>query len=91
MPVARFASAEKYRRNLAYRHIHGIPFTATRVVVGGRERKVDHSRDTPSRRRINEAQRRKVAAREQSREQSREQRRKQRWEQRREPSRGGRR
>lgn len=72
MPVERFASAEKYRRNLAYRHIHNIPFTATRVIVGGREHTVDHSRDTPARRRINEAQKRKVAARERGREQRRE-------------------
>ena len=63
-PVEHFRSKEAYRRNLAYRHIHGIPMTASRVVVGGRSHKVDHSRETPARRRINARQRRKVARRE---------------------------
>jgi hypothetical protein len=62
MPVERFKSKEAYRKNLAYRHIHGIPMTASRVVVGGRAHKVKHSRD-PKRRAINARQRRKVAAR----------------------------
>ena len=43
MPVERFASKEKYRKNLAYRHIHGIPFRASSVVVGGEKHKVQHS------------------------------------------------
>ena len=64
MPVEHFRSKEAYRKNLAYRHIHGIPMTATRVVVGGKSHRVDHSRDTPERRRIDARQRRKVARRE---------------------------
>ncbi|MDE2102958.1 MAG: hypothetical protein KGL39_37285 [Patescibacteria group bacterium] len=43
MPVEHFRSKEAYRKNLAYRHIHNIPFTATDVVVGGKEHKVKHS------------------------------------------------
>lgn len=60
MPTERFRSKEAYRKNLAYRHIHGIPMTATRVTIGGRTHKVDHSRDTPQRKKINDRQRRKV-------------------------------
>lgn len=71
MPTERFKSEEAYRKNLAYRHIHGIPMTATRVVVGGRAHKVDHSRETPERKKINARQRRKVAARRHRRETSR--------------------
>lgn len=63
MPTERFKSKESYRRNLAYRHIHDIPMTASRVIVGGRSHKVDHSRETPARRRINARQKRKVASR----------------------------
>jgi hypothetical protein len=59
MPTERFKSKEAYRKNLAYRHIHGIPMTATRVTVGGKTHRVKHSRD-PKRKRINAAQRRKV-------------------------------
>lgn len=44
MPVEHFKSKEAYRRNLAYRHMHGIPFSAEAVVVGGRKHKVKHSR-----------------------------------------------
>jgi len=44
MPVERFKSKEAYRRNMAYRHIHGIPMNAEEVVVGGRKHKVKHSR-----------------------------------------------
>ena len=62
MPVERFKSREAYRKNMAYRHIHGISMTAERVVVGGRSHKVKHSRD-PKRRKINARQRRKVASR----------------------------
>jgi hypothetical protein len=43
MPTERFRSKEAYRRNLAYRHLHNIPFTATDVVVGGKEHRVKHS------------------------------------------------
>lgn len=68
MPVERFKNKRAYLANLAYRHIHGIPFTATRVIVGGREHRVDHSRDTPVRRKIDNRQRRKVARREHRRE-----------------------
>lgn len=44
MPVEHFRSKAAYRRNLAYRHMHGIPFSAEQVVVGGRKHKVEHSR-----------------------------------------------
>ncbi|MGH9437871.1 MAG: hypothetical protein ACRD22_08225 [Terriglobia bacterium] len=43
MPVEHFKSKEAYRKNLAYRHIHNIPFTAREVVVGGKEHAVKHS------------------------------------------------
>lgn len=43
MPTEHFKNKEAYRRNMAYRHIHGIPFTASNVVVGGKEHKVKHS------------------------------------------------
>lgn len=43
MPQETFKNKEAYRRNLAYRHIHNIPFRATSVVVGGKEHKVKHS------------------------------------------------
>lgn len=45
MPVEHFSSRAKYLRNLAYRHIHGIPFKAKDVVVGGKKHKVKHSKD----------------------------------------------
>ena len=56
MPVEHFRSKEAERRNLAYRHIHDIPYTATSAVVAGREHKVKHS-TKPSRRRIDAKQR----------------------------------
>ena len=59
MPVEHFKSKEAYRRNLAYRHIHDIPMTASRVVVGGKSHKVDHSHESPKRKRINAKQRAK--------------------------------
>jgi hypothetical protein len=68
MPTEHFRDKRAYLRNLAYRHANNIPFTASRVVVGGRSHRVDHSRDTPARRRINAAQRRKVARRGRRRE-----------------------
>lgn len=43
MPVAHFKDKEAYRKNIAYRHIHDIPFTASDVVVGGKRHKVKHS------------------------------------------------
>ena len=58
MPTEHFKSKEAYRKNLAYRHIHGIPFTASKVVVGGKSHTVKHSSDS-ARRRIDAAQRAK--------------------------------
>lgn len=43
MPVEHFKSKEAYRKNMAYRHIHGIPFTAKKVVVGGKAHEVKHT------------------------------------------------
>lgn len=43
MPVEHFKSKESERKNLAYRHIHGIPYTATTAVVAGKAHKVKHS------------------------------------------------
>ena len=65
-PVEHFRSKEAYRKNLAYRHIHGIPFTAKDVVVGGKSHAVQHS-DSPSRKRIDAKQRKKVAERKRGR------------------------
>lgn len=47
MPIEHFASKEKYRRNLAYRHMYGIPFTAKKVVVGGKAHTVKHTQSGP--------------------------------------------
>ena len=44
MPVEKFKSREAYRKNMAYRHMHGIPMSATKVVVGGKAHKVEHSK-----------------------------------------------
>jgi hypothetical protein len=60
MPVDKFKSKEAYRKNLAYRHMHGIPFTAADVVVGGSEHKVKHSTSGP-RAKIDARQRKKVS------------------------------
>jgi hypothetical protein len=57
-PELHFKSKEGYRKNLAYRHIHSIPDTATDVVVAGKEHKVKHSSD-PKRVKIDNAQRKK--------------------------------
>ncbi len=46
MPVEHFKSKEAYRKNMAYRHMHGIPFTAKEVVVGGKAHEVRHSTDS---------------------------------------------
>lgn len=43
MPVEHFRSKEAERRNLSYRHIHGIPYRATYAVVAGKRHKVKHS------------------------------------------------
>jgi hypothetical protein len=59
MPTEHFKTKGDYRRNLAYRHIHGIPFTAEKVVVGGKAHKVKHS-GNPSRKRIDAKQRKKA-------------------------------
>jgi hypothetical protein len=45
VPVEHFKSKEAYRKNMAYRHMHGIPFTAQKVVVGGKAHEVKHSTD----------------------------------------------
>ena len=58
MPVEHFKSKEAYRKNMAYRHMHGIPFTAKEVVVGGKEHAVKHSGG--ERAKIDEAQRQKT-------------------------------
>jgi hypothetical protein len=44
VPTEHFKSKEAYRKNLAYRHIHDIPYTATDVTVGGKTHKVKHTR-----------------------------------------------
>ena len=62
MPVEHFKSREAYRKNMAYRHIHGIPFTAEKVVVGGKAHEVKHSSST-TRRKIDAKQRKKRAHR----------------------------
>lgn len=59
MPVEHFKSKEAYRKNMAYRHIHGIPFTAKSVVVGGKSHEVKHS-SSPAREKIDARQRRKM-------------------------------
>lgn len=61
-PVEHFRSKEAERKNLAYRHMHNIPYTATTAVVAGVPHKVQHSK-SKSRRRIDAGQRRKVARR----------------------------
>ena len=43
MPIEHFKSKEAERKNLAYRHMHGIPYTATTAVVAGKAHKVKHS------------------------------------------------
>lgn len=65
MPTEHFKSKEAYRKNLAYRHMHNIPFTAKKVVVGGKEHAVKHTKGG-DRAKIDAAQRRKVARRQKS-------------------------
>ena len=63
MPTETFRSKSAELANLAYRNIHGIPVTAEEICVKGEGcHKVKHSKN-PSRRRIDAAQRRKVARR----------------------------
>ena len=62
MPTEHFKSKEAYRKNMAYRHMHGIPFTAEKVVVGGKAHEVKHSTSGP-RKKIDAKQRAKVAKR----------------------------
>lgn len=74
MPTERFASKAGYMRNLAYRHLHNIPMTASRVCIGKGEHarchEVQHSRN-PKRMAIDARQRRKVARRAHRREENR--------------------
>jgi len=44
LSVEHFKSKQAYRKNMAYRHMHGIPFTAKAVVVGGKEHEVKHTK-----------------------------------------------
>lgn len=44
MPVEHFKSEEAYRKNLAYRHMHEIPMTASRVCIKNDCHEVKHSR-----------------------------------------------
>lgn len=63
MPTEHFRSKSAELANLAYRHIHHIPVTAEEICVKGDGcHKVQHSKNA-SRRRIDAAQRRKVARR----------------------------
>ena len=66
MPVEHFRSKKAEMKNLAFRHIHGVPYTATHAVVAGEKHKVKHS-DDPKRKKINAAQKRKVKSRKPSR------------------------
>jgi len=59
VPTETFRSKEAERRNLAYRHIHGIPVTAERICVKNEGcHQVKHSR-SGKRLRIDNKQRRK--------------------------------
>lgn len=67
MPVETFRSKRAEMSNLAYRHIHHLPVTAETICVRGEGcHKVQHSKSR-SRRRIDSAQRRKVARRKSAR------------------------
>ena len=50
MPTEHFKDKEAYRKNMAYRHMHGIPFSAKEVVVGGKRHEVKHSKRKSRRR-----------------------------------------
>ncbi len=58
MPILHFKDKEAYRKNMAYRHIHDLPDTASTVFVGGKSHSVKHSSD-PKRVKIDNAQRKK--------------------------------
>lgn len=59
MPATRvFKSKSAYKKSLAYRHMHGIPFTASKVCIRGKCHKVKHS-TSAKRRKIDAAQRKK--------------------------------
>lgn len=60
MPIEHFKTKGDEMRNLAYRHMNGIPYTATGATVGGVYHKVQHSKN-PSRVKIDNKQREKVA------------------------------
>lgn len=60
MPVEHFRSKGAEMRNLAYRHIHGLPVTAKEICVGKKCHKVQRSKNK-ARRKIDAAQRKKVA------------------------------
>ena len=66
-PIEHYRSKEAYRKNLAYRMIHHLPMTASRVCIGTGEHKschkVDHRDQSPERRRIDKAARRKYRRR----------------------------
>lgn len=62
MPNENFKSSEAYRKNMAYRHMHGIPFTAKTVTVGGKTHTVKHSTD-PARKAIDARQKEKASKR----------------------------
>lgn len=62
MPVEHFKSAEAERKNLAWRHLHNVPYTATTAVVGGKPHRVKHSKQ-PKRVAIDSKQRKKEASR----------------------------
>lgn len=66
MPVEHFESKEAERKNLAYRHMHNIPYTATKAVVAGKEHTVKHTRGG-KRAKINAKQRRKTGRRKEGR------------------------
>ena len=44
MPTENYKSEEAYRKNLAYRHIHGIPMNAKRVCIKGKCHEVKHGK-----------------------------------------------
>lgn len=63
MPTETFKSDEAYRKNLAYRHMHGIPMTAKTVCIKGHGcHTVKHSKNK-QRQKIDAAQRKKVQKR----------------------------
>jgi hypothetical protein len=62
MPIEHFKSKTAEMKNLAYRHAHGIPYTAVGAVVDGKYHAVKHSKD-PKRIKIDNAQRKKEAKR----------------------------